>query len=113
MTCASRSVTDGPSSRPRSPWPPAAPRTTLADGATGKVEFRTYTPASQAPLLTRAYLSGPPAVVSGTLSLPKGGGPLERDGKSPAVILVHGSGGVSDERELAWARRFSSAYLAV
>ena len=90
----------------------AEPRTTLADGATGKVEFRTYTPASQAPLLTRAYLSGPPAVVSGTLSLPKGGGPLERDGKSPAVILVHGSGGVSDERELAWARRFSSWGIA-
>src|SRR6185503_49926 len=90
----------------------AEPRTTLADGATGKVEFRTYTPASQAPLLTRAYLSGPPAVVSGTLSLPKGGGPLERDGKSPAVILVHGSGGISDERELAWARRFNSWGIA-
>jgi dienelactone hydrolase len=90
----------------------AEPRTTLADGATGKIEFRTYTPASQTPLLTRAYLSGPPAVVSGTLSLPKAGGPLERDGKSPAVILVHGVGGVSDEREFAWARRFNSWGIA-
>src|SRR5262245_4493324 len=73
----------------------AEPRTTLADGAAGKVEFRTYTPASPAPLITRAYLNGPPVVVSGELSLPKAGGPLERAGKSPAVILAHGNGGIS------------------
>lgn len=90
----------------------AAPRTTLADGATGKVEFRTYTPTSQAPLITRAYLSGPPVVVNGRLSLPKAGGALERDGKSPAVILAHGNGGISDEREGAWAKRFNSWGIA-
>jgi dienelactone hydrolase len=89
----------------------AEPRTTLADGVTGKVEFRTYTPASQRPFLTRSYLSEPSSVVSGTLSLPKTG-PLERDGKSPAVILAHGSGGVSDEREFAWAKRFNSWGIA-
>lgn len=86
----------------------AEPRITLADGMTGKIEFRTYTPASQNPLLTRAYLSGPPSVVSGTLSLPKPGGARERDGTVPAVVLAHGSGGISDERELAWAKRFAS-----
>ena len=90
----------------------AEPRTTLADGARGKIEFTTYTPVSQAPFLTRAYLSGPSVVVSATLSLPKAGGPLERDGKSPAVILVHGTGGVSDEREFAWAKRFNSWGIA-
>ena len=90
----------------------AEPRTTLADGTTGKIEFRTYTPASQGPLLTRAYLSGPPTVVSGTLSLPQPGGALERAGKIPAVVLAHGIGGISDERELAWAKRFTSWGIA-
>ena len=88
------------------------PRTTLADGAVGTIEFRTYTPASQTPFLARAYLRGTPSVVSGTLSLPKAGGPLERDGKSPAVILAHGTGGISDEREGAWAKRLNSWGLA-
>jgi len=90
----------------------AEPRTTLADGATGRIEFRTYTPTSQAPLITRAYLSGPPVVVSGRLSMPKAGGPLEREGKSPAVILAHGVGGISDEREGAWAKRLNSWGIA-
>jgi len=90
----------------------AEPRITLADGATGTIEFRSYTPASQAPLITRAYLTGPPVVVSGTLSLPKTASALERDGKIPAVILAHGVGGISDEREGAWARRFNSWGIA-
>ena len=90
----------------------AEPRTTLADGTTGKIEFRTYTPASQNPFLTRSYLGGPPSVVNGTLSLPHRAAPLERAGKVPAVVLAHGSGGISDERELAWAKRFTSWGIA-
>lgn len=89
----------------------AAPRTTLADGPTGKIEFQTYTPASQRPLITRTYLSGPTSVISAVLSLPRDAA-LQRDGKSPAVILMHGSGGVSDEREYAWAKRLNSWGIA-
>lgn len=36
-----------------SPIAQAEPRTTLSDGAVGKIEFWTYTPASQRPLITR------------------------------------------------------------
>ena len=89
----------------------SAPRADLFDGAVGTVAFRTYTPASQRPLLTRAYLNDPPTVITGILSLPTQT-PLQRDGKSPAVILMHGSGGVSDEREHAWAKRLNSWGIA-
>ena len=77
-------------------------QTTLSDGAVGTIAFRTYTPASQRPLLTRSYLNQPSTVISGVLSLPASTA-LQRDGRSPAVILAHGTGGVSDEREYAWA----------
>jgi dienelactone hydrolase len=89
----------------------AEPRTTLSDGAVGKIEFRTYTPASQRPLVTRSYLNEPTTVISGVLSLPTST-PLQREGKSPAVILAHGVGGVSDEREHAWAKRLNSWGIA-
>ncbi len=89
----------------------AEPRTTLSDGAVGKIEFRTYTPVSQRPLLTRSYLNEPTTVISGVLSLPTST-TLQREGKSPAVILAHGVGGVSDEREHAWAKRLNSWGIA-
>jgi dienelactone hydrolase len=89
----------------------AEPRSTLSDGATGTVEFRTHTPASQRPLITRAYLQGPPAVIGGVLSLPSAA-TLQREGRSPAVILMHGTGGVSEEREHAWARRLNGWGIA-
>ena len=89
----------------------AEPRTTLADGAVGRIEFRSYTPASQRPFLTRSYLAGPPVVVSGVLSLP-GTTALERGGKTPAVVLAHGVGGISADREHAWARRLNSWGIA-
>lgn len=87
------------------------PRASLSDGAVGTIAFRTYTPASQRPLITRAYLNDPPRVITGVLSLPTRT-TLERDGKSPAVILAHGTGGVSDEREHAWAKRLNSWGIA-
>jgi dienelactone hydrolase len=89
----------------------AEPRSTLSDGAVGKIEFRTYTPVSQRPLLTRSYLNEPTTVISGVLSLPTST-PPQREGKSPAVILAHGVGGVSDEREHAWAKRLNSWGIA-
>ena len=93
-------------------WPatadPAAPRTTLADGPVGAIAFNSYTPASQRPLLTRGHLGGPVAVVGGTLSLPA----PAADGRFPAVILAHGIGGISAEREGAWARRLNEWGIA-
>lgn len=89
----------------------AEPRTTLSDGATGRIEFTTFTPASQRPLITRSYLKEPTTVITGVLTLPADPA-LQRDGKSPAVILAHGVGGVSDEREYAWASRLNSWGIA-
>jgi dienelactone hydrolase len=89
----------------------AEPRATLADGAVGRIEFRSHTPASQRPLLTRAYLNEPAAVIGGMLSLPANT-PLQREGKSPAVIIAHGIGGISAEREQAWAKRLNEWGIA-
>jgi dienelactone hydrolase len=89
----------------------AEPRTTLADGPTGRIEFSSHTPASQRPLITQSYLAEPPVVVDGVLTLPAIG-VLARQGRFPAVILAHGTGGVSDEREVAWARRLNAWGIA-
>jgi hypothetical protein len=89
----------------------AEPLTTLSDGAVGHIELRTYTPASQRVLITRAYLNEPATVIDGVLSLPTDA-TLQREGKSPAVILAHGTGGLSDEREHAWAKRLNTWGMA-
>ena len=89
----------------------AAPRTNLADGVTGAVEFNSHFPAGQYPFLSRTYLKDPPIVVSGTLSLPAKP-TMQKDGRTPAVILMHGSGGISQEREHAWAQRLNSWGIA-
>lgn len=89
----------------------AAPRSDLADGATGRIEFNSHFPAGQYPFLSRTFLKDPPIVIGGTLSLPVKPS-LQKDGKSPAVILMHGSGGISQEREYAWAQRLNSWGIA-
>lgn len=89
----------------------AAPRSNLADGAVGRIELESYLPAGQYPYLSRTYLTQPPVVLSGTLTFPTKP-VLEKDGKSPAVILMHGSGGISREREHAWAERLNSWGMA-
>lgn len=89
----------------------AAPRDNLLDGAVGRIEFNSYFPRGQSSFLAREHLKQPPVVVSGVLSLPTGSTP-GKDGKVPAVIIMHGSGGVSEEREHAWARRLNSWGIA-
>lgn len=89
----------------------AAPRASLADGPVGRIEFNSYFPAGQLPFLSGTYLKQPPVTISGTLTLPAKPS-LQKDGKSPAVILLHGSGGISREREHAWAERLNSWGIA-
>jgi dienelactone hydrolase len=83
---------------------PPARYTTLAAGPTGRIGFQTATPT------TSEFLKGvrPPAthLIWGDLQLPSG--PVER---SPAVVLVHGSGGVS-VREDRWAEVLRQAGAA-
>jgi dienelactone hydrolase len=87
------------------------PRTTLADGMTGKIELRTYTPASQRPLVTRSYLGETAVTISGVLGLPTNP-TFERDGRFPAVIIAHGVGGIFEDRERAWAKRLNEWGIA-
>jgi len=89
----------------------AAPRASLADGAVGRIELNSYYPAGQTSFVTRTFLSNPPVVINGTLTLPARTS-LQKDGRSPAVILMHGSGGISQEREHAWARRLNDWGIA-
>jgi dienelactone hydrolase len=73
----------------------ADPFATLADGRTGRIEFESITPAHYPALVRRA--AAPKAPIKGELTLPKG------TAKVPAMVVAHGSGGVSDAREGRWA----------
>jgi dienelactone hydrolase len=50
---------------------------------------------------------GKPAVVTAQIFLPG-----KRDGKVPAMIIMHGSGGVREKREIAYAREFNAMGVA-
>src|SRR5215469_1703250 len=68
------------------------------------IAFPSYSPASERPLLIRTY-SRDPVTISGVLSMPSEKSPYERAGKVPAVILMHGTGGIMRDREPSWTRR--------
>ncbi len=50
---------------------------------------------------------GKPAVVTAEMLLPE-----KRDGRIPAMIIMHGSGGVRAKREVAYAREFNAMGVA-
>lgn len=79
--------------------------TSLADGRTGAVAFWSTSPASPTPYLTGVETARVP--IAATLTLPRGG--AER---FPAVVLHHGSGGISAGREFAWVERLAEQGLA-
>lgn len=82
----------------------AQPVSSLADGRSGRIQFESITPANYAALVRRT--ESPRVTVTGKLSLPKG------EGKVPAMVIAHGSGGVSDAREGRWADRFVDLGIA-
>ena len=99
-----REVTSATTVRYVDGCPPPARQTTLAAGPTGRIGFQTTTPT------TADFLQGvkPPATqtIWGELQLPPG--PAER---GPAVVIVHGSGGVTS-REDRWAEVLRQAGAA-
>jgi dienelactone hydrolase len=99
-----REVTSATSVRYVDACPPPALHTTLAAGSTGRIGFQTTTPT------VSDFLQGiRPAVTNliwGDLELPTG-----RVERSPAVVLVHGSGGVGP-REDRWAEKLHQAGAA-
>lgn len=82
----------------------AEPVSTLADGRSGKVEFESITPTGFYPLTHHA--PAPKQTVTGVLSLPEG------NDKVPAIVLAHGSGGVTDGREGRWSGRLNDIGVA-
>jgi dienelactone hydrolase len=84
--------------------PPPAVHTTLATGPTGRIGFRTTTPTI--PEFLQAIRPASTSVIWGDLELPPG-----QVKRSPAVVLVHGSGGVTP-REDRWAEELRQAGAA-
>jgi len=83
---------------------PAQPAVTLADGRDGRIEFESITPPNFGTLIRRGNL--PKLVVTGVLSLPKG------TDKVPAMVVAHGSNGVTEGREGRWAARLNENGIA-
>jgi len=82
-----------------------SPVISLADGRDGPIFFASSTPTGLDQYLETT--KAPETVVSGELRLPAG---IER---VPAVVLTHSAGGVSKDRDLAWAERLTSIGIAV
>ena len=80
--------------------PPAA---SVADGRTGTIAFRTMSLTPRQALLGER---GDNAVITGELVLPRGD-----SAGAPAVVLMHGAGGVQDYHYL-WARELRSIGFA-
>jgi dienelactone hydrolase len=99
-----REVTSETSVRYADGCPPPPLYTTLAAGPAGRLGFRTTTPT------TSEFLQGirpaAPTMIWGDLEFPAG-----QAGRIPAVVLVHGSGGVGT-REDRWAEELRQAGAA-
>jgi dienelactone hydrolase len=82
----------------------AEPIASLADGRAGKIELTSVTPSGFLALVRRSPL--PQTTVTGVLTLPPGAA------KVPAMVIAHGSGGVSDAREGRWTSRLNEIGIA-
>jgi hypothetical protein len=77
----------------------------LADGRTGKIYFGSVTPTGYFQLAKREATQQ--TVVFGDLKLPK-----KATAPVPAMIVVHGSSGVSHDREFWWADHLNDMGVA-
>jgi dienelactone hydrolase len=86
----------------------AAPLADLAGGQTGRIEFSSITPASMWTYARKNMTDTKPVVVFGDLLLPKA-----VNGKVPALVLSHGSTGVSPSAFDVWAAQMNASGVAV
>jgi dienelactone hydrolase len=100
-----REVTTAASVRYLDGCPPPPLHPTLAGGLTGRIGVQTTTPTG--PEFLQGVRPAPSNLIWGDLELPPGGG-AER---LPAVVLVHGSGGITS-REDRWAEELRRAGAA-
>jgi len=70
------------------------------------IEFKSGTPTGVTQFLKRDYVMDS-VTIRASLSMPAGA-----KGQVPAVVIKHGSGGVSDGREGEWARRLNEIGIA-
>lgn len=82
----------------------AQPVDSLTDGRAGKIQFESITPTGFFALARRS--PSPRTTVVGVLTLPAGNATV------PAMVIAHGSGGVSDAREGRWASRLNEIGIA-
>jgi dienelactone hydrolase len=83
----------------------SAPVDTLADGRSGKIHFESLTPTGYFQLARGEAREK--AVVFGTLIIP-----AKATGRVPAMVVAHGSAGVSEAREVRWAKELVAMGMA-
>lgn len=86
----------------------AAPLSDLSDGQTGRIEYQSITPPSMWSYARRNMTDTKQVVVWADLLMPK-----NIVGKVPALILSHGSSGVSPYAYEVWAKQMNEAGIAV
>lgn len=87
----------------------AAPLADLSGGQTGRIEFDSITPPDRWQFIRKNLDNTKPVTVYGDLLMPRSMG----DGKVPAVIISHDSGGVTPKLFDVWARALNDAGIAV
>lgn len=86
----------------------AAPLSNLSGGQTGRIEFESITPPNRWEYARLNLQNTKQAVVWGDLLMPK-----NASGKVPALVLSHGSGGISPAAFDVWARDMNAAGVAI
>lgn len=86
----------------------AAPLTNLTAGQTGRIEFDSMNPPDRWQYARLNLQTTKPAVVWGDLLMPK-----NISGKVPALVLSHGSSGISPAAYDVWARDMNAAGVAI
>jgi|GEM_PF-445267 len=85
-----------------------APVADLSDGQTGVIYFPAKSPYDFTRVLNN-YDQSPDTTGKGTLVLPESANP---DAPVPAMIIVHGSGGIAEGREFTYAKLFAENGIA-
>lgn len=101
--------TEAPKELPLPPFPDyPVPQTKLTDGQSGTVYFAAKSPYDFSRIL-KDYDKAPATTLRGELILPKG---ANADNPVPAMVILHGSGGIKEGREFDYAKLFAENGIA-
>lgn len=100
---------EAPKSLPLPPFPDLpSPQTTLTGDQSGMIYFPTKSPYDFSRVL-HGYETSPDTTGMGTLVLPEG---ASADAPVPVMVILHGSGGISEGREDRYAKLFAENGIA-